>query len=186
MSEPTENQAEIQTGNQAEKAGELVDWSEPMHVDRYERIWLRASIFILVIFVLAVVVSSAAFGVQVPGVYARINPTTLLTDPDSQFADPGVRELAPGKYEVTMRAQIWSFVPNEVRIPRGATVTFYITSQDVQHGFIVEKTNLNVMLLPGQISKLTTRFDEPGSYNIICHEYCGLGHHTMFATIIVE
>ena len=30
------------------------------------------------------------------------------------------------------------------------------------------------------------RFDEPGEYLLICHEYCGLGHHMMYGRIIVE
>jgi cytochrome c oxidase subunit 2 len=42
------------------------------------------------------------------------------------------------------------------------------------------------MLLPGQIASATTRFDRPGTYRIICHEFCGPGHQNMVATIIVE
>jgi cytochrome c oxidase subunit 2 len=30
------------------------------------------------------------------------------------------------------------------------------------------------------------RFDAPGEYVIICHEYCGVAHHTMAARVIVE
>ena len=42
------------------------------------------------------------------------------------------------------------------------------------------------MLLPGQIAHAQARFDTPGEYPIICHEYCGIAHHTMAGTIIVE
>ena len=42
------------------------------------------------------------------------------------------------------------------------------------------------MLLPGQIAHATARFDTPGEYPIICHEYCGIAHHTMGGKIIVE
>jgi cytochrome c oxidase subunit II len=41
-------------------------------------------------------------------------------------------------------------------------------------------------VLPGQISTLKTRFDVPGAYDFICHEYCGQLHHTMYGRIIVE
>ncbi|MDZ7379280.1 MAG: cytochrome c oxidase subunit II [candidate division KSB1 bacterium] len=85
-----------------------------------------------------------------------------------------------------MLAQIWSFTPNEVRVPAGSLVTFYVTSKDVTHGFRIENTNVNVMLLPGQISKVTARFDKPGTYQFICHEYCGLGHQVMSGRLIVE
>lgn len=167
-------------------APETATEAEQLHVDRYESAWIRLSIVILVLFVLAIVFASSAYSIQVPGAYARINPNTLLTPAVSPFAEPGLRELAPGKYEVYIRAQIWRFTPEEIRIPAGSTVTFYITSQDVQHGFKLLDTNINMMILPGQISTLTAQFDEPGTYNMICHEYCGTLHHTMFGRLIVE
>jgi len=65
-------------------------------------------------------------------------------------------------------------------------VTFRITSRDVIHGFEITGKNANVMLIPGQISLVKVKFDEPGEHYIICHEYCGIGHQNMFAKIIVE
>jgi cytochrome c oxidase subunit 2 len=41
------------------------------------------------------------------------------------------------------------------------------------------------MLLPGQLSRVTRRFDQPGEYPMMCHEYCGIGHHIMGGKIIV-
>ncbi|MCB9137833.1 MAG: cupredoxin domain-containing protein [Caldilineaceae bacterium] len=156
-----------------------------LHIDRYEAAWIRISIGVLVVFMIAVTISSFAIGIQLPGVYDRINPNELY-EPGSPFAEPGLRELAPGKYEAYFRGQIWSFVPNEIHVPVGSEVTFYVTSQDVQHGFKITETNVNVMVLPGQISTLKHTFDEAGEYKIICHEYCGQLHHTMYATIYVE
>ncbi len=161
-----------------------------LHVDWYEAAWIRVSLFMMVIFLLAVIAASTAFGIQVPGAYSRIKPDEIMA-PGSPFADPGLRELAPGKYEVYIRAATWSFTPSEIRIPVGSTITFYITSLDVQHGFKIMDTNINMMVLPGQISTLTTIFDKPGTYNLICHEYCGaanatIGHHTMYGQLFVE
>jgi cytochrome c oxidase subunit 2 len=90
--------------------------------------------------------------------------------------DERVRELAPGKYEAYILAQTWVFQPNEVRIPAGSEITFYLTSKDVQHGFNLEGTNINMQILPGQVSTLTATFNEPGERFFICHEYCGVGH----------
>jgi cytochrome c oxidase subunit 2 len=166
---------------------ELVDESiEPsLHVDRWEGAWVRISIVVLVIFIGAIIVAALAFNVQLPGRVGRVDPNALDA-PGSPFANPGLRELAPGKYEAYMVAQAWAFTPNPLVIPQGAEVTFYITSRDIQHGFKVAETNINMMVLPGQVSSLTAVFDEPGDYNIICHEYCGLAHHTMFGVITVE
>lgn len=163
--------------------GEVV--APTIHVDRYEGIWMRVIAVMLAIFLITVTISGFAVGFQVPGVYQRIDPTKLY-EAGSPFAEPGLRELAPGKYEAYIRAQIWQFTPNEIRIPAGSTVTFYVTSQDVQHGIKIAETNINMMALPGQISRLTTRFDKPGTYNFVCHEYCGQLHHTMYGRIIVE
>ncbi len=156
-----------------------------MHIDRYEQIWIRISVAVLVVFMLGIIVAGWSMGIQVPGVYGRVDPNTV-TEPGSPWAEPGVRELAPGKYEVYILAQIWTFAPSEIRVPAGSEVTFYVTSKDVQHGFRIQDTNLSFMVLPGQISKMTHRFEEPGEYVFVCHEYCGVGHHTMAGKLIVE
>ena len=161
-----------------------------LHIDRYEGWWIRISLIMVTVFAVAVAISSFAWGIQLPGYYQRIDPQTL-NDPSSPFANPGLRELAPGKYEAYMTAQVWSFSPSELRIPAGSEVTFYVTARDVQHGFKIAETNINMMVLPGQISTLKATFKEPGTYNLLCHEYCGaggptIGHHTMYAQLIVE
>ena len=85
-----------------------------------------------------------------------------------------------------MLAQQYLFTPREIRVPVGSTVNFYITSVDVQHGFKLQDTNVNMQIVPGQVSKLTAEFDEPGEYPYICHEYCGIAHAAMFGSLIVE
>ncbi len=156
-----------------------------LHVERWEGIWVRISVLLLVIFVIAITVAAVAYNIQVPGVGGRIDPNALDA-PGSAFANPGVRELAPGKYEVHIVAQAWAFSPNPITVPQDAEVTFYVTSRDIQHGFKIQDTNINMMVLPGQISTLRTVFHTPGVYNIICHEYCGIAHHTMYGQLIVE
>ena len=169
-----------------------------MHIHRSERMYMIASIVLLVIFSLAVGISGFVYGIQLPQPEARVDPRTIATPGASQypFGDPvaeRVRELAPGKYEVYILAQMWKYSPGSVfygepaiTIPAGSTVTFYVTSKDVQHGFRIQNTNVSFMVLPGQVSKLTATFDEPGEYTIVCHEYCGVAHQTMFGKIIVE
>jgi cytochrome c oxidase subunit 2 len=156
-----------------------------LHIERWEGIWVRVSLVLLVIFVVAITIAAVAYNIQVPGVGGRIDPNALDA-PGSPFANPGVRELAPGKYEAHVVAQAWAFDPNPIVIPQGSEVTFYVTSRDIQHGFKIQDTNINMMILPGQISTLRTVFNEPGTFNIICHEYCGIAHHTMYGQLIVE
>ena len=87
--------------------------------------------------------------------------------------------------EARVLAQAWSFSPKEITVPVGTKVTFLVTTKDVQHGFHLEGSNINFMVLPGQISKLSTTFTTPGTYNFYCHEYCGVGHQTMYGQVIV-
>jgi cytochrome c oxidase subunit 2 len=154
-----------------------------MHIDSFERKWIIASAVLLVVFIVAITATSLAGGIAVPAPVARVNPQTV--DKEGPFANPGLRELAPGKYEAYILAQIWSFTPREITVPAGSTVTFYVTSKDVQHGFHLDGTNVNMQIVPGQVSKLTAKLDKPGEYNFICHEYCGLGHAAMFGKVIV-
>jgi len=64
-------------------------------------------------------------------------------------------------------------------VPANSTVTFYVTSADVIHGFEVVGTNANAMVVPGEVSELTVKVEEPQEYGLICNEYCGAGHHVM-------
>lgn len=167
-----------------------------IHIDQSERRYMILTIALLVIFGIALTVGSLAYGIQLVRPELQVNPA-LITTPGAYpeydgFAMPieeRVLELAPGQYAAYIMGYAtkgWKFEPNEVRIPAGSEVTFYVTSGDVIHGFMVQNTNINMMVIPGQISKLTATFDEPGIYNFICHEYCGVAHHTMYGRIIVE
>jgi cytochrome c oxidase subunit 2 len=55
----------------------------------------------------------------------------------------------------------------------------------VQHGFKIQDTNINMQIVPGQVSKLTYTFDRVGEFPYICTEYCGLGHAAMYGVVNV-
>jgi len=161
------------------------DTKQHIHVDSYERNWIRISIGFLVFFVIMITIAGLALGIQVPTDEGRVDPNTLDTAPF--WSEPGLREIVPGEeYEVYIVARRFSFEPRNIAVPKGAHVTFWATSADVQHGFALEGTNVNMMVIPGQVSKLAAQFDEPGEYDFICHEYCGLGHAVMYGTLTVE
>ena len=162
-----------------------------MHIDPTERSWMRAAVVVLVIFAISVTIAGFMLGIQVPTEEQRVDPQTITNE--LPWSEPGVREIIPGeKYDVYLIARMWFFEPNaipapgsEIVIPTGAEVTFYVTSIDVQHGFKVQNTNVNFMAVPGEVSKLTTVFEDAGSYDFICTEYCGTGHASMYGTITV-
>ena len=150
----------------------------------YELAWILPSIAIPVGMLVALVVTAFGVGIHLPSDAGQVDVTKVTETPP--FDKPGVVQTTPGSYEVRMLAGIWSFTPNEIRVPAGSVVTFIATSKDVVHGLHVDRHNVNVMLLPGQISRVTARFDTPGEYPFVCHEYCGVGHHTMWGKVVVE
>jgi cytochrome c oxidase subunit 2 len=156
---------------------------ETLHIDPYEKNWMRISIILVIVFAAAITVAGFALGFQVPSPEERVDPNNL-TGP---WENPGLRELSPGVYELYIigNATTWQFDPREVEIPVNSTVTFYVTSRDIQHGFKLQDTNINMQIVPGQVSKLTHTFEEVGEYPYICTEYCGVGHAAMFGSLTV-
>lgn len=144
--------------------------------DPFERAAVFGAGLLMAAFFVAVTVGAFGLGIRVP---------TCVTDLPP-FDQPAQVEVAPGQYVVNVVAQMWAFNPREIRIPAGSTVTFNVTSKDVQHGFFIMGKNVNMMAVPGVVNRISARFDAPGEYLIVCHEYCGLGHHAMAAKIIVE
>ncbi|MEY4875715.1 MAG: hypothetical protein RL708_864 [Bacteroidota bacterium] len=105
---------------------------------------------------------------------------------NTAFSKPHLKQIDSTTYEAFMVAKMWSFEPSEMYIPVGSDVDFYLTSNDVVHGFHINSKALNMMAVPGAINKQTVHFDKPGVYKIVCHEYCGTGHQNMQAEIIVN
>ncbi|MEL6981068.1 MAG: cytochrome c oxidase subunit II [Actinomycetota bacterium] len=154
-----------------------------MGIDPYERNWMLLSVALLVVFFATVSVAGFAMGFQVSGADSEVDPATVLEE--GPFATPGLRQISEDHYEAYVVAKTWVFEPRELEIPVGATVDIYVTTPDLQHGFKITDTNVNMQVVPGQVSKLTFTFDEVGEYPYICHEYCGSGHATMFGVVNV-
>ncbi len=155
-----------------------------MHVDLYERLWMWGAGAIIALFLGSIGFAAASQGRLPPSHVETIAPRTAMSDP--RFADRGVSINPDGSVDVTMVAMLFAFQPNEIRVPAGRPITFRMTSIDVIHGFQIVGTNANTMVIPGYVSQFTTTFDTPGEYLIVCNEYCGLDHHVMAATLIVE
>jgi cytochrome c oxidase subunit II len=81
--------------------------------------------------------------------------------------------------------QQYSFTPQCILVPTDTPISFRATSPDVVHGFLIEGTAINTMLVPGYISALPARFNEPGEHLMPCHEFCGVGHEGMWGKVRV-
>jgi len=89
---------------------------------------------------------------------------------------------------VTVRASqfFWRLTPTTVRA--GRPVSFVTRSSDVNHGFGVYRGHTfitQIQVVPGRNSTLVHTFHTPGTYTVLCLEFCGLGHAAMRASFQV-
>ena len=145
-------------------------------MDKSEKIALTLSAMLLVLFFGAIMYASVVQNIEVP---------TCITDMEP-FATDTLFQTGPDTYELQMVSRMWAFQPSTVRLPVGSTVDLYVTSQDIIHGFKVDRKNINLMAVPGTINYMRVTFNEPGEYLYACHEFCGAAHHTMAGRFIIE
>jgi len=63
----------------------------------------------------------------------------------------------------------------------------HLTSDDVVHSFAVGQMDMpGVNVLPGKVTDVTLKFDQPGVYTFYCTRWCGLNHWRMRGTIEVS
>lgn len=155
-----------------------------MNIHRYEKLWILASMVLIIFFIGSITYGAVGAGVtMIDDREDTIDPDALNEHED--FGDPGVHEVGENEYEVYVQAYHPSFIPNTIVVPENSTVTFKVTSGDVIHSFSIVGTNANTMVIPGEISSMTVEFDETGEYGIVCNEYCGEFHHLMEGEVIV-
>lgn len=152
-------------------------------IAKWERRWIAFSGLMTLSFVILIAYSLATEGAHIAQIAGRGSPQTLLQQP--LFAEPGVRVTGPNQLQVSLVGQAFVWVPEVVRVPAGAEVEFYLTARDVIHGWQVENTNLNVEVIPGEVSRLRAIFSQPGRFRVSCNEYCGIGHQNMIGWIDV-
>lgn len=81
----------------------------------------------------------------------------------------------------------WTIAPDNFKV--GQTVEFHVTSKDVNHGFAIYDPEFRIVgqtqAMPGYTNVLRYTFTEPGTYEVMCLEYCGVAHTAMTAEIKV-
>jgi cytochrome c oxidase subunit II len=145
-------------------------------IDKTERRIITAAGALMALFVFSVLYAKGKYKSDVPECIPY----------NKTYTQPKVTRIDDNTYQVFAVAQMWRFEPAEIYIPTGSEVDFYLTSKDVVHGFNISDKNVNMMAVYGNINKTTVRFEKPGVYKITCHEYCGTGHQSMEAQVIVN
>src|SRR3984957_5460971 len=150
---------------------------------RVERRWATLSIVIV-----GLLAGMAAFigihqATMPQGRVETADPRTLHVSGEFIESNLGTAIEADGSVTVRAIGQQYSFTPQCVVVPANTPVTFRATSADVVHGFLIEGSNVNTMLVPGYISIITTRFARPADTYMPCHEFCGTGHEGMWGRV---
>jgi cytochrome c oxidase subunit 2 len=165
-----------------------------MEIHRFEKIWTVAAILLIVGFIATIVYGAVGPGIaMVDQSGGTIDPATVQEgnfDQVPNFEEPtqNASHVSGDRYEVYVIARQFGFSPGSgdpIRVPAESKVTMHITSPDVMHGFELVGTNVNTMVIPGQVTEVTVDFEEPGTYNIVCAEYCGQAHHLMEGQLVV-
>ncbi|WPN56748.1 cytochrome c oxidase subunit II [Pseudomonas sp. P9_31] len=75
---------------------------------------------------------------------------------------------------------------NEVRLPLDKPVKVLLRSKDVLHDFYVPQMRSKMDMVPGMVSYFWFTPTKTGKYEVLCAEYCGVGHYNMRGHMIVE
>lgn len=154
-------------------------------VARTEKRWIVIMGLVLLVMMAIVVVTGITGALHPSSNVELIDPTTLHLQGEFVESNLGTAVEPDGSVTVRMIAMQYDFVPHCVDVPAGVPVKFRLTSADVVHGFLLPDTNVNTMVMPGFIAEVRTRFTQEGEYVMPCHEFCGLGHHAMWAHVHV-
>lgn len=167
-----------------------------MEIHRYEKFWFGLGLLLIVAFIGTITYGAVGAGVSM------VSDDGGTVDPDSigeyeieldngesttfaELQDAQATEVDDGEYAIAVRAIQFAFLPGTgqaMQVPEDSEVTFYITSPDVIHGFNLVGTNVNTMVIPGQMAEITVDFgsyDDVEEYGIVCNEFCGAGHEVM-------
>lgn len=83
----------------------------------------------------------------------------------------------------------WYWEVEAETVPVGKTIVFNMHTEDVNHGFgVINETGrllFQTQVMPGYVNQVEYVFDEPGTYRVLCMEFCGIGHHDMVDTFDV-
>ena len=74
----------------------------------------------------------------------------------------------------------------ELHLPIDRPVKLLLRSKDVLHNFTVPQFRVKMDIVPGMITFLWLTPTRTGTFEVLCEELCGLGHHTMRGRVVVQ
>ncbi|MGD9597129.1 MAG: cytochrome oxidase [Steroidobacteraceae bacterium] len=106
-----------------------------------------------------------------------------------RFPIPRQHGTLDAQQAVDVIGRQWSWEMSATTLTTGTPVEFRVTSDDVNHGFAIYAPDGRIVTqtqaMPGYTNRILYTFTEPGTYSVMCLEYCGLGHAPMAGEIQV-
>lgn len=114
-----------------------------------------------------------------------------LPGPDGVLGAAGIKHMTPdntfgldpldpfGRDDILVET-------NELHLPLGKPVKMVLRSKDVLHDFYVPEFRAKMDLVPGLVTYFWMTPTRKGKFDILCAELCGVGHHEMRGTVIVD
>ena len=166
-------------------------WKQPL--DRTEGAWIAiAFVWCLVMFFM--MPWWHVYGKQnLANEAYRSTPEAFQKKTDEMVAKYKVREETdlkipvvkpPPGSDVYLIARLWQWWPM-LELQSGQTYRLHLQSMDWLHGFSLQPENINIQVHPGYEHVLTVTPTAPGTYSIVCNEYCGINHHAMVSRLYV-
>ncbi|WPO45502.1 cytochrome c oxidase subunit II [Pseudomonas sp. S1Bt23] len=75
---------------------------------------------------------------------------------------------------------------NEVRLPIDRPVKVLLRAKDVLHDFYIPQMRAKMDMVPGMVSHFWFTPTRLGKFEVLCAEYCGVGHFNMRGHLVVE
>lgn len=97
-------------------------------------------------------------------------------------------------YPILVTGQKWNWMftyPNgyvdaELHVPVNRPVQLTLTSEDVIHSLYIPAFRVKRDAVPGRYNKAWFQATQPGTYPLLCAEYCGTKHSDMLTRVIVH
>ena len=114
----------------------------------------------------------------------RVGLTVLLA---FSGAMDGAAQSSPSPNRIEIHAKRFSFMPSEITIKKGETVTLALTSDDVTHSLLIEGLHVNSPITKGHVTEVSVTPTAVGDFKGKCGHFCGSGHGSMlFVVHVVE
>jgi cytochrome c oxidase subunit 2 len=101
-----------------------------------------------------------------------------------------LRRIPDNAMHIKASARMWSWLftydngksADKLYVPAGNPVKIELHSEDVLHSFYVPAFRVKRDTVPGMTNWVWFTAEQPGSYDLFCAEYCGVGHSAMVTT----